>query len=66
MSRLHFHITNGHKIVDPTGRKLKDEKEACAEAEQIAAQWETGRLVQVTDGDGREVGMVPTKKTRPN
>jgi hypothetical protein len=66
MPRFHFHITNGHKIVDPSGRRLKDEKEACAEAEHIAAQWETGRKVQITDGDGREVGKVPTKKARPN
>jgi|KBSMisStaDraftv2_1062788.scaffolds.fasta_scaffold1015041_1 Domain of unknown function (DUF6894) len=62
MPRYHFHITNGHKIVDPSGRELRDRKQAHAEAEHIAGTWEKGKNVEVTDWDGEVVENVPTTK----
>ena len=62
MPKFHFNITNGHTLLDPCGPKLPDEQAARAEAEHVAAAWEEGKHVHVTDEHGKELQKIPTKK----
>jgi hypothetical protein len=62
MPKFHFNIINGYTLLDPCGRKLPDERAARAEAEHVAAVWEEGKHVQVTDEHGKELQNIPTKK----
>jgi hypothetical protein len=62
MPRFHFNITNGHTKLDPQGRCLIDEEAAKAEGKLVAAEWEAGKKVQITDGNGKRSRRCPQRK----
>ena len=64
MPRYFFDVTNGHRLVDPTGLDCKDDNEALSTAKIIARQihvegpsapW---RKLAVMNTEGQEVGHV--------
>lgn len=64
MPRYFFDVTNGHRLIDPTGLDCKDDNEALSTAKIIARQIDVAgpsspwRKLSVMNSEGVEVGHV--------
>lgn len=64
MPRYFFDVTNGHRLIDPTGLDCKDDNEALSTAKIIARQIQVAgpstpwRKLAVMNSEGQEVGYV--------
>jgi hypothetical protein len=65
MSRYHFDVKNGHRLIDPSGLDCRNDQEARNQAVIIARQIamdapkSEGRYVAVLNSDREEVSKVP-------
>jgi capsular polysaccharide biosynthesis protein len=66
MPRYFFDVKNGHRLVDPSGIDCRNDREAKAQAAEIAKQIAIDvpssagvRHVAILDSERKEVGKVP-------
>jgi hypothetical protein len=65
-----FDLKNGTRLVDPTGRECRDDKDAEVKGRQIAAEVGIGkpeshpqRYVAVINSEGEEIKKVPVGRS---
>lgn len=70
MPRYFFDIKNGHRLIDPSGRQFKNDKDAIARAKVYAIQVsldtpkvDPGRHIAVLDDTRTEISRVPVYST---